>query len=84
MDSSDVAIIVFDATTAISHRDIAICHDVLRRGCGAVIALELGHGLENHRHRAPACADAAAGNGRPAVLNSLPTTPQDGPNGGWP
>jgi GTP-binding protein len=39
MDSSDVAIIVFDATSMISHRDIAICHDVLGRGCGALIAL---------------------------------------------
>jgi len=39
MDSSDVAIIVIDATSMISHRDVAICHDVLRRGCGVVIAL---------------------------------------------
>lgn len=39
MESSDVAIIVFDATSAISHRDVAICHDVLGRNCGAVIAL---------------------------------------------
>lgn len=47
MDSSDVAIIVFDATTAISHRDIAICHDVLRRGCGAVIALNKWDGISD-------------------------------------